>query len=326
MVSIMPTHFNTLENLLTKDQYETYVQTAYPFRITIVADALRERIERDKDYEVFLPFFYHKHSVLMRQRDGFTLLTPYKVFISNRGNVCSLRGDEPVFIEHGISNGYLTIKLPDRNLSVVLHRALACSFVPLPAALGGHHPKDLQVNHIDGDKLNFELVNLEWCTSQGNIQHAFDTGLMFNASGIENQLSIPVKGTVLEGDFSGTEFILVGAKQCKDFGFDQSMIGKCCVGKKPSHKNCSWVYATPEEIANLPTGISKEVRDSIAFIKKPKKVFKSNIRSTNLETGESFIIEGGAPELRSLGFTPSGVSNVLSGRNPKHKNHTFERI
>ena len=51
-----------------------------------------------------------------------------------------------------------------------LHRLVAKEFVDNP---NGY----LEVNHIDGDKLNNKAENLEWCTRQQNVRHAFDMGL-----------------------------------------------------------------------------------------------------------------------------------------------------
>lgn len=41
------------------------------------------------------------------------------------------------------------------------------------------HP-EIQVNHIDGNKQNNSITNLEWCTSQENIEHAIKLGLNVN--------------------------------------------------------------------------------------------------------------------------------------------------
>lgn len=41
----------------------------------------------------------------------------------------------------------------------------------------------LQVNHIDGNKHNNNLSNLEWCTNQENMDHAMANGLAKKAKG-----------------------------------------------------------------------------------------------------------------------------------------------
>ena len=50
-----------------------------------------------------------------------------------------------------------------------LHRMMAESFL-----LNDNPSEKIQVNHIDGNKMNYTLDNLEWCTPSENIQHSFD--------------------------------------------------------------------------------------------------------------------------------------------------------
>ncbi len=75
-------------------------------------------------------------------------------------------------------NGYLRVTLAKngRKKQVYLHRLLAIHFIDNPKGLP-------QVNHIDGDKLNNEISNLEWCTVQENTIHAYKLGLIRHVSG-----------------------------------------------------------------------------------------------------------------------------------------------
>lgn len=69
-------------------------------------------------------------------------------------------------------NGYLKVGLnkDSKFYNKNLHRLLAEHFIPNPDNLPC-------VNHIDGNKLNNNLDNLEWCTAKYNSKHSFDNGM-----------------------------------------------------------------------------------------------------------------------------------------------------
>ena len=68
--------------------------------------------------------------------------------------------------------GYLQVKLSKEGKWYYkrVHRLVAEAFIPNP-----HNLK--QVNHIDGDKTNNEVSNLEWIDNKNNTQHGYDNDL-----------------------------------------------------------------------------------------------------------------------------------------------------
>lgn len=68
--------------------------------------------------------------------------------------------------------GYLRVEVWSNGLGrkFLIHRLLAEAFIPNPDGKP-------QVNHIDGDKTNNAISNLEWVTQSENQLHAYRTGL-----------------------------------------------------------------------------------------------------------------------------------------------------
>lgn len=64
-----------------------------------------------------------------------------------------------------------------------VHRVVAAHFIPNPNNLK-------EINHIDGNKLNNSVDNLEWSNRSLNIRHAFNTGLIQPQRGSKNGFSI----------------------------------------------------------------------------------------------------------------------------------------
>ncbi len=127
-----------------------------------------------------------------------------------------------------IRKGYSYVNCEGKTRAV--HRLVAMKFIPNP----DNKPC---VNHINGDKSDNRLANLEWATHAENSQHAVDTGLLKGC--------IPIKQFNLDGTFVD-EYKSV-ADACRVLKWDdnhQSSITKCCKLKRKQAYGSIWRYAT----------------------------------------------------------------------------------
>lgn len=115
-------------------------------------------------------------------------------------------------------SGYLQVDLSKQgaNSNKYIHRLVAQAFIPNPE----NKP---QVNHIDEDKTNNMVSNLEWCTAKENINH----GTRIERSIISNQKKVKAID-IANGEYNYYESIIECARQ---LDLNQGNICKCLKGK-----------------------------------------------------------------------------------------------
>ncbi len=107
-----------------------------------------------------------------------------RYYISDSGELFTDYGQRK--LKDGVKAGYVKngLVLKDGSSKAFFrHRLVMLCFSPREDAA------NFQVNHIDGNKLNNSLSNLEWCTNQENRIHAVKIGLAARLKGEDNPAS-----------------------------------------------------------------------------------------------------------------------------------------
>lgn len=156
--------------------------------------------------------------------------------ISSFGRVKSLKFNKEHIMTTQINktSGYYYIGLrkpkAKKNFKSV-HRLVAEAFIPNP-------DRKPEVNHIDGNKDNCRIENLEWLTRSENEHHAYNTGLKYRGFGN------PKAKTVHMYNLNGVFIRKYGSTHEASIftGIPQSSISCCCRGVMKKAGNYIWKY------------------------------------------------------------------------------------
>ena len=157
--------------------------------------------------------------------------------VSNLGRIKSLNyrrtGKAELMNPSTNTDGYFQVGLRKnkKTKTCYVHRLIAQTFIPNPDNLP-------EVNHIDEDKTNNRVDNLEWKTHRDNINHG-----THNERSAKAKINGKKSKKVLQLSLSG-ELIREweSTNECGRNGFIQSAVCLCCQGKRKSHKGFRWEY------------------------------------------------------------------------------------
>lgn len=146
-------------------------------------------------------------------------------WVSNLGRVKNSKGR---ILKGGFNTkGYphVCVKLEGVQSTYKVHRLVAMAFIPNPDNLP-------QVNHIDGDKTNNAVSNLEWCDNGHNQRHKLATGLYVPPKGNDSYVNKLTEEQVIEIYKSN----LTQKELSEIYGVSRSTIGHIKLGL-----NWSWL-------------------------------------------------------------------------------------
>lgn len=153
--------------------------------------------------------------------------------VSNKGNVKNIK--TKYILKQSLRNGYQSVSLSNKNIKKTfnVHTLVLSSFIGFK--------KKYIINHIDGNKSNNCLENLEWVTYKQNSKHA-----------LKQKLLIPFTRKVNQYDKNGNllnTFDSIKIASIKT-GANDRHISSVCRGKRKTTGGYVWKYTDKCNILN----------------------------------------------------------------------------
>lgn len=209
--------------------------------------------------------------------------------VSNYGRVQDNQGN---IIRTNHRAGYVSVNIgtSGNRTSVDVHRLVMMTFEPLDNC------ESMVVNHLDGDKTNNYIYNLEWCTEEDNRIHAGYFGL--------SKTYTPVY-VCLSGKDTDIFFLSYKAAG-KYLGVSKDKIAYALrfpnnqihhPGFRIKHKDDEWLE------------LDRFSEDKMTWT---KTIQTNAVSIRNLQTGESFNVSSQSEAARIVGLSSAVVSLELS--------------
>ena len=156
--------------------------------------------------------------------------------VSTKGNVKNTNTNKVLKLNQKMGYLYAPVRINGKSPSLRVHRLVALAFIP------NDDTSKKFVNHIDGNKLNNCVENLEWITPKANVQHALD-----------NKLLKPFERKVCKCDVDGNVLeVYDSLKAAKEkTGIDDGGIAKVCKGQRQHAGGFKWKYFEIQENENI---------------------------------------------------------------------------
>ena len=182
-----------------------------------------------------------------------------KYQVSNLGNVRSISNNKGTYQERLLSqrqtttSNYLYVNFTVKDVTThhSVHRLVAKAFIANPS-------NKATVNHIDGNKLNNNVCNLEWNTYSENLKHAYANGL--------NKASRSALGRKLG---SSSKYLYVAYDQSRD-RFEASV--KILGTRKSMQKNFSCKKYGRDEAERLAALTANAFLNQMQDVERPRNV------------------------------------------------------